>query len=89
MDDNPHLARLMLKWSPTELAGPVRHRVQTENRRFATDVGRYLSAQVERGHIPPRTPAVYAALLMGPLLEDSRTACTVGQQETRNRPPAS
>ncbi|MGH9029736.1 MAG: TetR/AcrR family transcriptional regulator [Acidimicrobiales bacterium] len=72
MEGHQHLARLMLRWDESELTHSGRVRLRKEAGRFNQELGAWLDEAAGRGVIRRLAPELYAALLVGPLLEYGR-----------------
>ena len=66
------LARIMLRWDESELSVAGQTKLGEEFRHFAKELGLWLKEAAVSGEIRSMTPELYAALLIGPLLEYGR-----------------
>ena len=81
IDSHRSLARIMLRWDESELSEMGRALLSEETRRFGVELGQWLKEAIASGAIRSMTPDMYAALLIGPLLEYGRRL--VHNQTTR------
>jgi|HubBroStandDraft_1064217.scaffolds.fasta_scaffold254228_2 AcrR family transcriptional regulator len=72
IDVHRPLARIMLRWDESELSVAGQAKLREESRRFAKELGLWFKEAAVSGDIRSMTPELYAALLMGPLLEYGR-----------------
>lgn len=74
IDTHRPLARIMLRWDESELSEAGQSMLGEETRRFGKELGVWLKEAAASGDIRSMTPELYAALLIGPLLEYGRRA---------------
>jgi AcrR family transcriptional regulator len=72
IDTHRPLARIMLRWDESELSAAGQTELGEETRQFGRELGHWLTEAVTSGAIRSMTPELYAALLIGPLLEYGR-----------------